>query len=111
TVDEEIPASTVDGHTTPSVDAGIFTLENNASLVQIKDVENSGEIIVKAANLSSFHKQTSPSPTLVGQTLSVILNLEPTAGSRLNKFCPLDLKMGSKAIKKIVIFLYMRFLF
>ncbi|REG89275.1 T9SS type A sorting domain-containing protein [Winogradskyella sediminis] len=47
TVEEEIPEFIEDGVTSPAVDAGIFTLEDDASLVQINNVENSGEIIKK----------------------------------------------------------------
>ncbi|MEP5935457.1 MAG: T9SS type A sorting domain-containing protein, partial [Winogradskyella arenosi] len=42
-----------EGYTSPSVAAGTFTLEDDASLVQINDVENSGEIIVKRDWLTS----------------------------------------------------------
>ncbi|MBU2926827.1 T9SS type A sorting domain-containing protein [Winogradskyella psychrotolerans] len=47
TVEDEIPATTVDGETTELIPAGTFTLEDDASLVQINDVENSGNIIKK----------------------------------------------------------------
>ncbi|MFD1016963.1 T9SS type A sorting domain-containing protein [Winogradskyella rapida] len=48
TVEDEIPEFTdEEEYTSPYVAAGTFTLEDDASLVQINDVENSGEIIVK----------------------------------------------------------------
>ncbi len=47
TVEGAIPSVEVDGEYTDEIPAGVFTLEDDASLVQINDVENSGEIIVK----------------------------------------------------------------
>ena len=56
TVDPIIPATTEDGVAVLEVPAGSFTLKNNASLVQINDVENSGGIVVKreADNLNQY---------------------------------------------------------
>jgi hypothetical protein len=47
TVDPIIPATTEDGAAVAEVPAGSFTLQNNASLVQINDVVNSGDIKVE----------------------------------------------------------------
>ncbi|WP_225035883.1 T9SS sorting signal type C domain-containing protein [Winogradskyella sp. SM1960] len=48
TVEGEIPAFTdEEGYTTPYVAAGTLTLEDDASLIQINDVANSGDIIMK----------------------------------------------------------------
>ncbi|WP_179375531.1 T9SS sorting signal type C domain-containing protein [Winogradskyella wichelsiae] len=49
TVEEEVAATTVDGVAVDAIPAATFTIEDDASLVQINDVENSGEIKVKRA--------------------------------------------------------------
>ncbi|QNK76775.1 T9SS type A sorting domain-containing protein [Winogradskyella sp. PAMC22761] len=54
TVEEEVAATTVDGVAVDAIPAATFTIEDDASLVQINDVENSGEIKVKREAETSY---------------------------------------------------------
>ena len=54
TVEGEIAATTVDDVVVDAIPAATFTIEDDASLVQINDVENSGNIIVKREAETSY---------------------------------------------------------
>ncbi|NRR91516.1 T9SS type A sorting domain-containing protein [Winogradskyella undariae] len=68
TVEEEVAATTVDGVAVDAIPAATFTIEDDASLVQINDVENSGDIKVirKAEGLHQYDYVYWSSPVETG---------------------------------------------